>query len=134
MNKVMLIGNVGKEPEVKYIDKGLCVANLWLATTERGYKTAAGGEVPDRTTWHYIVFWGKLAEIVEQCVHTGDKLYVEGKLLTRSYDDQAGVKRYVTEIFVDVMEMLTPKSQNGSNDKAAPAPQAAPAVHEDSPF
>ena len=86
MNKVMLIGNVGKEPEIRYIDKGLCVANLWLATSERGYKTAAGGEVPDRTTWHYIVFWGKLAEIVEQFVHTGDKLYVEGEIYYRTIE------------------------------------------------
>ena len=91
MNKVMLIGNVGKEPEIRYIDKGLCVANLWLATSERGYKTAAGGEVPDRTTWHYIVFWGKLAEIVEQYVHTG------------------GTTRRQIEISAKNMEMLTPR-------------------------
>ena len=109
MNKVMLIGNVGKEPEVKYIDKGLCVANLWLATTERGYKTAAGGEVPDRTTWHYIVFWGKLAEIVEQYVHTGDKLYVEGEIYYRTIEEKNGSTRRQIEITAKNMEMLTPR-------------------------
>ena len=109
MNKVMLIGNVGKEPEVKYIDKGLCVANLWLATTERGYKTPAGGEVPDRTTWHYIVFWGKLAEIVEQYVHTGDKLYVEGEIYYRTIEEKNGSTRRQIEITAKNMEMLTPR-------------------------
>ena len=134
INKVILLGNVGIEPKVTYFEGGNCVAQVRLATTDRAYTLANGTQVPERTEWHNLVFRGRIAETVDKYVHKGDKLYVEGKLLTRSYDDQAGVKRYVTEIFVDVMEMLTPKSQNGSNDKAAPAPQAAPAVHEDLPF
>ena len=110
----MLIGNVGREPDIRYVDAGVCVASLVLATTERGYKLQNGTEVPDRTEWHNITLWRGLAETVEKYVHKGDKLYIEGKIRTRSYDDQAGVKRYVTEIFVDNMEMLTPKATNMS--------------------
>jgi single-strand DNA-binding protein len=109
MNKVMLIGNVGKDPEIRYVDAGVCVASLVLATTERGYKLQNGTEVPDRTEWHNIVLWRGLAETVEKYVKKGDKLYLEGKIHTRSYDDRNGVKRYVTEIWADAMEMLTPK-------------------------
>ena len=109
MNKVMLIGNVGKDPEIRYVDAGVCVASLVLATTERGYKLQNGTEVPDRTEWHNIVLWTKLAERVEKYVKKGDKLYIEGKIHSRSYDDRNGVKRYVTEIWADAMEMLTPK-------------------------
>lgn len=117
MNKVMLIGNVGKDPEVKYVDRGLCVATLWLATTERGYKTATGGEVPERTTWHYVVFWRSLAEIVERYVHKGDKLYVEGEIYYRTIEEKNGTSRRQVEIVANTMEMLTPKK-----DKEA-APQ-----------
>ena len=109
MNKVMLIGNVGKDPEIRYVDAGVCVASLVLATTERGYKLQNGTEVPDRTEWHNIVLWRGLAETVEKYVKKGDKLYLEGKIHSRSYDDRNGVKRYVTEIWADAMEMLTPK-------------------------
>ncbi len=110
MNKAILIGNVGKEPEVKYYEGGRAVAQVALATTERGYTLQNGTQVPDRTEWHNLVFRNKLAEVVDKYVHKGDKLYVEGKIFTRSYDDQSGIKRYVTEIFVDQMEMLTPKA------------------------
>jgi len=110
MNKVMLIGNVGKDPEIRYVDSGVCVASLVMATTERGYKLQNGTEVPDRTEWHNIVLWQRLAETVEKYVKKGDKLYIEGKIHSRSYDDRNGVKRYVTEIWADAMEMLTPKS------------------------
>ena len=110
VNKVILIGNAGQDPKVTYYDGGNCVAQLSLATTEKGYTLQNGTQIPDRTEWHNLIFRGRLGEIVEQYVHKGDKLYVEGKIRTRSYDDQAGMKRYVTEIFVDNMEMLSPKS------------------------
>ena len=122
VNKVILIGNVGKDPDVRYLDNHVCVANLTLATTERGYTAQNGTQVPDRTEWHNLVFWRGLAETVEKYVHKGDKLYVEGSIRNRSYDDQNGVKRYVTEIFVDSMEMLT--SRPGKQE--APQAQAAP--------
>jgi len=120
MNKVMLIGNVGTDPDIRYVDAGVCVASLRLATTERGYKLQNGTEVPDRTEWHNIILWRGLAETVEKYVKKGDKLYIEGKIHTRSYDDRNGVNRYITEIWADAMEMLTPKSASAA---AAPVPQ-----------
>lgn len=114
MNKVMLIGNVGADPDVRYVDSDVAVASVRLATTERGYTMPNGTVVPDRTDWHNLVLWRGLAKIVEQYVHKGDKLYVEGKLHTRSYDDKQGIKRYVTEIYVDNMEMLTAKSSSAN--------------------
>ena len=111
VNKVILLGFVGKEPDVRRLDSGMAVANFTLATTEKGYNTRDGKEIPDRTEWHSIVMWNKLAEIAEKYVHKGDKLYIEGKIRTRSYDDQDGSKRYVTEIFADSMEMLSSKNK-----------------------
>lgn len=109
VNKVILIGNVGRDPDVRYLDTGVAVATFALATTERGYTLQSGAQVPDRTDWHNIVLWRGLAEIAEKYVHKGDKLYIEGKIRTRSYDDPNGVKRYITEIYADNMEMLSPK-------------------------
>lgn len=136
VNKVILIGNVGKDPEVRYLDSGVAVATFSLATSDRAYTLANGTQVPERTEWHNIVLWRGLAETAEKYVHKGDKLYLEGKIRTRSYDDQAGVKRYVTEIFVDSMEMLSPKTagtapqvaaQPSSGQQQSMQPQAAPA-------
>jgi len=109
VNKVILIGNVGKDPDVRYLDNGVAVATFSLATTERGYTLQNGTQVPDRTEWHNIVLWRGLAQTAEKYVHKGDKLYIEGKIRSRSYDDQNGVKRNIVEIFADVMEMLTPR-------------------------
>lgn len=113
MNKVMLIGNLGKDPDVRYLDSGVAVAQLSIATTERGYTTKTGQQVPDRTDWHNLVLWRSLAEIAEKYLHKGDKIYVEGKIHTRSYDDQQGIRRSVTEIYVDNLEMLTSKNTGG---------------------
>lgn len=124
LNKVQLIGNVGREPDVRYLDGGVAVATFPLATTDRAYTLANGTQVPERTEWHNIVVWRGLAETVEKYVHKGDKLYIEGKIRSRSYDDQNGVKRYVVEIFTDNMEMLTPRQ---AAPAAAPKP-AQPAV------
>lgn len=107
VNKVILLGNVGQEPNVRYLDTGVCVATLSLATTERGYTLQNGTQVPDRTEWHNIILWNKLAETVEKYVHKGDKLYIEGKIRSRSYDDKMGVHRTVVEIMADNMEMLS---------------------------
>ena len=129
VNKVILIVNVGRDPEVRYLDSGIAVAYLPLATTDRAYTLANGTQVPERTEWHNLVLWRGLAETAEKYVHKGDKLYVEGKIRTRSYDDQTGAKRYVTEIFVDSMEMLSPRGTVAPG-AAAPQPgmsQGAPA-------
>ena len=95
----MLIGNVGKDPEVRYIDNGVCTAKVALATNTPGYTLPNGTQVPDRAEWHNLLFWRKLAEVVERYVHKGDKLYVEGELRTRNYTDHQGVVRYITEIW-----------------------------------
>lgn len=121
----MLIGNVGREPDIRYVDAGVCVASLVLATTERGYKLQNGTEVPDRTEWHNITLWRGLAETVEKYVHKGDKLYIEGKIHTRSYDDKNGMKRYITEIWADAMEMLTPRAVRPEMPQT-PTPAAEP--------
>ena len=116
----MLIGNVGKEPDVRYYDADQAVAQFPLATTERGYTLPNGTHVPDRTDWHNIVMWKNLAKIAERYVHKGDKLYIEGRIRYRSYDDQKGVRRFVTEIYAETMELLTPKAstaQNGAEQK-----------------
>lgn len=120
----MLIGNVGTEPEVRYFEADSCVARVRLATTEKGYVLQNGTRVPDRTDWHNLVFYRKLAKVVEQYVHKGDKLYVDGRLQYSQYDDKRGVQRMATEIIVDNMEMLTPKS---ASQPAQPAPSAQPA-------
>jgi single-strand DNA-binding protein len=88
------------------------VARLRLATTERGYTLQNGTQVPDRTDWHNIILWKKLAEIVEKYVHKGDKLYIEGRIRYTSYDDKQGQRKYTTEIWADNMEMLSPRQSS----------------------
>ena len=90
VNRVILIGNVGQDPRVKYFDTGSAVATFPLATTDRGYTLQNGTQIPERTEWHNIVASNRLAEIVDKYVHKGDKLYLEGKIRTRSYSDQSG--------------------------------------------
>lgn len=124
MNKVMLIGNVGKDPEVRYYEADTAVAQVSLATTERGYTLQNGTKVPDRTDWHTVVFWKSLAKAVEKYVHKGDKLFVEGKVRYRSYDDKQGKRQYVTEIWADSLELLTPRTQ--SKTDVAQEPKAQP--------
>ena len=111
MNKVMLIGNVGKDPVMSYYDTDQAMAVFTLATTERGYTLQNGTQVPDRTDWHNIVLWRGLAKIAEKYVHKGDKLYIEGRLRYRMYDDKTGARRYVTEIVGENMELLSPRPQ-----------------------
>lgn len=105
----MLIGNVGKDPDVRYYEADQAVAQLSLATTERGYTLPNGTKVPDRTDWHNVIFYRGLAKIVEKYVHKGDKIYVEGKVRYRTYDDQRGVRHNITEVYVDNMELLSPR-------------------------
>ena len=110
VNKVILIGNVGKDPDVRYLDTGIAVATFSFATTDRAYTLQNGTQVPERTEWHNIVLWRGLAQTAEKYVRKGDKLYIEGKIRSRSYDDQNGIKRTIVEIFADNMEMLTPRN------------------------
>lgn len=129
VNKVILVGNVGKDPDVRYLDNNAKVANFTLATTERGYTLQNGTQVPDRTEWHNIVVWRGLADVVEKYVRKGTQLYIEGKIRTRSYDDKTGAKRYVTEIFADDLQMLGRKSDVSNGDYV---PQASVSTQQQS--
>ena len=129
LNKVMLIGNVGQDPEVRYVDQGVAVAQIRLATSDRGYTLANGTQVPERTEWHTVLLWRNLAETVEKYVHKGDKLYIEGKLRYRTYDDRNGVRRTVVEVWADNMDMLSPRQQQTpAGAPAAPATPQTPPV------
>ncbi len=127
LNKVMLIGNVGKEPEVRYLEGGAQnaqarkVATFTLATTER-YRDRSG-EMRENTEWHNIVAWGQPADIVERFVHKGTQLYIEGKLRTRSWNDQSGAKRYTTEINADSLQLLGKRDGQQQDAPYQPAGQ-----------
>ena len=112
VNKVILVGNVGKDPEVRHFENDGAVANFPLATTERGFTARNGQEIPERTEWHNIVVWRGLAKVVESYVKKGTQLYIEGKMRTRSYDDKDGNKRYTTEVYADSLQLLGRKSDN----------------------
>ena len=113
VNKVILVGNLGKDPEVQYLESGTCVAKFPMATTE-SYKDKAGNRV-DQTEWHNIVLWRGLAEIAEKYLKKGSALYLEGKIKTRSWDDKDGNKKYITEIVGDNFIMLDKKGTEGSD-------------------
>ena len=125
INKVILVGNLGRDPEVRATQDGSKIVNLSLATSER-WKDRNSGEQRERTEWHRVVFFNRLAEIVEQYVKKGTKLYVEGRLQTRSWE-QDGVKRYSTEVVANEMQMLDSRggvSQDFSGSQIAEAPAA----------
>lgn len=109
VNKIILVGNVGKDPEVRYLENGVAVAKFPLATSEN-YKNKNGERVSN-TEWHNIVAWRGLAEIAEKYVKKGNQLFIEGKLASRSWDDKEGNKRYITEVIVSNMQMLDKKSK-----------------------
>ena len=132
VNRVILIGNLGKDPEIRSLEGGVKVANFSLATTET-YK-GKNGEKVDQTEWHNIVLWRGLAEVAENYLKKGNSIYVEGKIRTRDWTDKDGNKRYTTEIIADNMVMLggrRDQSDNGNNPhyqpkQEKPAPQEAP--------
>ena len=124
INKVILVGNLGNDPEVRYTPSGTAVANVSIATGE-SWKDKNTGERQERTEWHRVVFFSRLAEIVEQYLKKGSKVYVEGRLQTRSWE-QDGVKRYTTEIIANDMQMLDSRGEaaaaGGSFEQRQPAP------------
>lgn len=105
INKAIILGNLGKDPEVRTLDNGMKVATITVATTEKGYTTQSGQVIPDKTYWHNIVLWKQLAEVVEKYVSKGDKIYVEGKITSRSYDKN-GTTVWITEIVAEKVELL----------------------------
>lgn len=106
VNKVILVGNVGRDPEIRYVETRP-VASFSLATTERAYTTASGAQIPERTEWHNIVMWDKSAEVAEKYIRKGAKLYIEGKLRTRTWEDRNTIKRTITEIYVEAFDILS---------------------------
>ncbi len=116
VNKVILIGNVGSDPEVRYLDRGVCIANFNLATTERGYIMQNGTQVPDHTDWHAIVLWRNLAEWAERYVRKSMKLYVEGKLQTRTWEKDGQIRRKTEVVAENVQILYRPEQyRNGVN-------------------
>jgi len=125
LNKVLLIGNVGKDPEVRHLESGASVATFSLATSERF--RGANGEMKEITEWHNIVAWRQLAELSSNYIKKGTQIYVEGRIRTRSWDDQSGQKRYTTEIMADAIQLLGRRGDNpGADQQPAPRPAAAP--------
>jgi single-strand DNA-binding protein len=135
VNKVILIGNAGKDADVKYIDSGVAVASFSLATSET--YVAKTGEKVTTTEWHNIIVWRGLAEFAGKYIQKGRKLYVEGRIKSRSYDDKEGIKRYVTEIYADTIQLLDRKesSDNGqhgtdTSNSFQSAPSTEATVHD----
>jgi single-strand DNA-binding protein len=139
VNKVILIGNLGADPEVKYMPNGNAVANVTIATTE-SWKDKQSGEQKDKTEWHRVVFFRRLAEIAGEYLKKGSQVYVEGKLQTRKWQDKNGNDRYTTEIIANEMQMLGGRGGSsaefgGASSSAAPAPAAvADEFDDDIPF
>jgi single-strand DNA-binding protein len=139
VNKVILIGNLGSDPEVKYTPNGAPVANFSLATSESW--NDKDGQRQERTEWHRLVLWRKLAEIAGQYLKKGARIYVEGKLQTRSWDDQSGQKRYMTEVVVNDMQMLDSRGEGGGSggqdagysDRPAGGQNVGPAAQPEAP-
>ncbi len=113
VNKVILLGRVGKDPEIKTFDSGTAKASFSLATTERGYTKKNGDVVEDKTEWHNIVCWGGLAQIAERFINKGDQIYIEGRITTRSWESD-GRKNYMTEIVAEKIELLGGKKEEGN--------------------
>ncbi len=135
VNKVILIGNLGTDPELRYTSSGTPVANFSLATHEQW--TTRDGEKEERTEWHRIVAWGKLAEICNQYLHKGSQVYIEGKIRSRSWEDREGQKRFTTEIIALGMQMLGAPSKDmvppqGGEELPPEIPDVAP--DDDIPF
>ncbi len=130
----MLIGHLGKDLDVRTLDSGTKVCQFTLATTEKGYTLQNGTQVPDRTEWHNLVLWKGLAEVAGKYLHKGDKVFIEGKIRSRSYEDNSKVKRYITEIFADNMEILSTTSKSGSQNNVSEAPLPSETPSDDLPF
>lgn len=126
VNKVILVGNLGADPETRYLPSGDAVANIRLATTDR-FKDKTSGEMKELTEWHRVSFFGRLAEIVNEYLKKGSSVYIEGRIRTRKYTDQAGVEKYATEIVAEQMQMLGGRSGAGGGGGGDEGYSRAPA-------
>lgn len=133
LNKVMLIGNLGKDPEVRYTGSGQAVATFPLATSER-FKNKQSGEWEEKTEWHRVTLWGKQAEVAKEYLVKGKTVFIEGRLQTRKWTDRDGNERYSTEIVGERMQMLGSRSEGGSSGRRSDAGGVAePSVSYDEP-
>ena len=128
VNKVILVGNLGQDPEVRYLPSGGAVANFTLATSD-SWRDKQTGEMKEQTEWHRVVMFGKLAEVAGEYLRKGSQVYIEGRLRTRKYTDKEGVDRYATEIIADTMQMLGSRQGAGepSDDRGSYQPPSRPA-------
>lgn len=124
VNKVILIGNLGNDPDTRYTAGGAAVANISLATTD-SWRDKESGEQQDRTEWHRVVFFGRLAEIVSEYLHKGSQIYIEGRIQTRKWQDKDGNDRYTTEIVANEMQMLGGRGGGGGGGVDRPEPGSA---------
>jgi len=127
VNKVILIGNLGGDPEVRYMTNGKAVANMTVATSE-SWKDKNTGETVDRTEWHRVTLYRRLAEIANEYLKKGSKVYLEGKLQTRQWEDKGGNKRYTTEIIVDNLQMLDSRGEKNTSATSQTTPVSKPAT------
>ncbi|MBA3705284.1 MAG: single-stranded DNA-binding protein [Bacteroidetes bacterium] len=132
VNKVILVGNLGKDPEVRHLEGGVAVANFSLATSE-SYKDKSGQKI-EQTEWHNIVVWRGLADVAEKYLKKGMTIYIEGKLRTRSWDDKEGHKRYSTEIVGDTFTILSKKESSGQSSENESGQTSEPKTGDDLPF
>lgn len=138
INKVILIGNLGADPEIRYTQNGAAVASFTVATTEKW--KGQDGQMQESTEWHRIIAWQRLAEICGEYLSKGSKVYIEGKLQTRKWKDQSGNDRYTTEIVAREMKMLSPRTSSGGGSESGPGYgsgesfQEPPPMGEDVPF
>ncbi len=131
INKVILIGNLGSDPEVRTLESGVKVANFNIATNET-FKNKNGAK-QERTEWHRIVLWRNLAEIAETYLKKGDRIYIEGRIRTRQWEDKDGVKKYTTEVYGDNMVMLGTKAHDASQDQSSPPDENIPKNDQEPP-
>lgn len=129
VNKVILLGHVGQDPEIKHFENDNQVANLSIATTERGFTKKDGMKVEDKTEWHNLVVWGGLSKVVESYVKKGTQIYIEGKIRTREYEKD-GEKKYFTAIYVDQLQLLGSKQTEQPQQAAQQPQQAQQAKHD----
>lgn len=133
VNKAILIGNLGKDPELRYTPAGVAVCTFSLATTEK-WRDKTSNEQKESTTWHNIVLWRRQAEIAKEYLSKGSPVYIEGRIQTRSYDDKEGNKKWITEIVGDRLQLLGRRGEGGDHSSQAPAPEmseAPPLTEED---
>ena len=132
INKVILVGNLGRDPEMRYTQNGVAVCSFSLATSET-YRDRTSGEKVTQTEWHNIILWRGLAETAEKYLRKGSSVYIDGKIRTRKWEDQQGQTRYTTEIVADTMQMLDRRDSSAAPAQPTAQPAAAPAQHAPEP-